>query len=116
MPDDALPVLIVIDPLVPKVLAPALGVLTLKAPLDVVEPKPLAIVRDPPLFTLSERPALILIAPPVRASATPAVMLTAPPLPVVLRPATIVTAPPAVTLVPELNTKAPLDPILADPV
>ena len=38
VPDDALPVLIVTLPLVPNVVAPALGVLRLKAPLDVVEP------------------------------------------------------------------------------
>ena len=38
VPDDALPVLIVIDPLVPKVVAPALGVLTLNDPLEDVAP------------------------------------------------------------------------------
>ena len=83
VPDDALPVLIVTDPLVPKV--PASGVLTVKAPLDRLEPKPLKIE-------------------------------TAPPLVEVLRPATIVTDPPTSTPVPELNTKAPLDPTAAEPV
>ena len=38
VPDDALPVLMIILPLVPNVVAPAFGVLKDKAPLDVVEP------------------------------------------------------------------------------
>ncbi len=39
VPDDALPVLMITLPLVPAV--PASGVLTVKAPLDLVDPKPL---------------------------------------------------------------------------
>ena len=99
VPDEALPVLMITLPLVPAV--PALGVVTLKEPLDLPAPNPLAIVISPPLLPSSDLPAFILTDPPVV---------------VVLRPATIVTAPPAVTPVPELNTKAPLDPTLAEPV
>ncbi len=101
VPDDALPVLRVMGPLVPNGVAPASGVRTETPPLDEVAPYPLAMLRLPPLPTLSDRPALILTDPPVV---------------VVLRPATIVTAPPVFTPVPELNTKAPLDPTLAEPV
>ena len=59
---------------------------------------------------------LTVIDPLERVEPKPLKMETSPPLVEVLRPATIVTEPPTSTPVPELNTKAPLDPTAADPV
>ena len=98
MPDDALPVLITIDPLVPAV--PASGVLTVKEPLDLVAPTPLEIDTDPPTLAVL----------------TPLAIDTDPPAAAVLLPANTVTDPPVPTPVPPLSNKAPLDPTKADPV
>ena len=61
VPDDALPVLMITLPLVPAV--PASGVLTVKEPLDLVDPNPLYIDIVPPLVEVL-RPATIVTAPP----------------------------------------------------
>ena len=86
------------EPLVPD---DALPVLMITLPLVPAEP---------------ESGVLTVIDPLERVEPKPLEMEIAPPLVEVLRPATIVTEPPISTPVPELNTKAPLEPTAAEPV
>ena len=87
-----------------------------KDPLVPDDALPVLMITLPLVPAVPASGVLTVIDPLERVEPKPLEMETAPPLVEVLRPASIVTEPPTSTLVPELNTKAPLEPTAAEPV